>query len=388
MTIATRLRPFHLLALSIFLSSLAVPLGAQSSATAQNQPEAATPASPTSAANPPATSDETAPSNQPATTETPATPPEKHPKLTAAELIHDAGRVIKGSRIAVQFTLENQGDADLEIKNVQPSCGCTVASFERRIAPGKAGKVRAWIDTSALSGAIEKFLIVTSNDPTTPRLQLAVKAEVLSFVTAAPSYVRILQVQSEPSATTAINLWSDGDPPLEIRGVRAPHPWIEAKARPATASELRPEGPKQQWRLEVSAAADAPLGPLDDTLVVRTNHPKQPELRIPLSGFVRPVLEAVPEVADFGKLGQGAPRTRYVVKLFNFGSSRVEVESVSTNLPFVSASVRPEQDGRRFRIELDLASDAPKGKFSGTLEISTTSPVLHKLEVPIRGKVD
>src|SRR5690349_8556368 len=70
------------------------------------------------------------------------------PKAVVVEPIKDAGTVSKGDKISHDFLIKNEGDADLEILNVQPACGCTVAEFDKTIAPGQTGKVHAVVDTS------------------------------------------------------------------------------------------------------------------------------------------------------------------------------------------------------------------------------------------------
>jgi len=360
-------------------------------ATSAGSAATATTATGSASATTTTTSSETPATGATATAGEPATAteePPKEPQLVPGETSYEAGKVTKGERIAVEFTLENRGEADLLIRAVQPSCGCTVASFDRKIAPGKSGKVKAWLDTSSQIGDIVKYLTVTSNDPTTPRLQLAIKASVAAFVTASPSYARLLQVQGQPASTTSLTLWSDGAPPLEVLGVDSPERWIKATARPATDSERRPEGPDVQWRLEVSIDGDAPVGALDKNLIVRTNHPHQRTLEIPLSGFVRPVVQAVPGEVDFGKLGRVNDRRRFALKVYNFGPDPVSITGVTCNLSFATTSLHTEQDGHRYRIEIVLSDEAPKGKFEGELEITTSSDVVPKIDLPVRGRVD
>lgn len=310
------------------------------------------------------------------------------PQLVAESPIVDLGRLQKGERAATEFVLANRGNALLKIKSVQPACGCTVASFDAEIAPGATGKVRATLDTTTLAGGVAKTITVLSNDPKTPRATLTLRAEIVAFVEVAPGFARLLQVRTLPPQTAAVNLWSGDGTPFEVLEVRAPQPWIQASARRAEPAERRAGAPEEQWRVEVSLAPEAPLGPLTDKLVVRTSHPQQGEVEIPLSGFVRPVLQPTPAVADFGTIGRAAQdKSRFVLKLFNFGSEPVEVRSASTDLPFLAVTTSAEEAGRRFRIELRLAPDAPKGKFEGTLRVETTSAAMPVVEIPVRGKV-
>jgi len=358
------------------------PLAAEPTATTTSAPESPAPATPpaTPAAGAPAT---------PATPAAPAAPaiPVKKPALVVAQPVHEAGKIHRGDPIEAVFTLENHGDGDLLIKSVDPSCGCTVASFDRKIAPGATGTVRAHVDTDGFAGAISKGVTVLSNDPTNPRVVLTIHADVQADVLLAPTYARILQVQTLDAAKTKVRLWCEDGTALEIRGVHPPKPWIQASAHRAEAAELDADKPGPQWIVEVALTGDAPLGPLGESIALDTNHPRQPVVELPLSGFVRPLLAAVPEVADYGTLGPGANKSRFVLKLFNFGKGDVTVTSATSDLKFLSVSVSPEDRGRRFRIQLDLAADAPKGKFEGKLRIETSSPVMPLIEVPVRGKV-
>jgi hypothetical protein len=318
-----------------------------------------------------------------------AAEPKPRPKIAVAAPVFDAGPVRKGKRVEVDFALENRGEAPLEIKDAQPSCGCTVAAFDREIAPGATGKLHATLATDTFDGPIAKHVTVLSNDPETPRLVLTIKAEVQSYLKLSPTYARILKVQTQPAEKVGVNLWATDGTPLAVRTVETPADWVVAAARRATESERAANGPSEQLRVEIWLDEEAPVGPLAGAIRVETNHPKQPEVEIQLSGNVRRLLHLQPAEADFGKLvrpTRGGPR--FVVKLHNFGKEPVEVRSVATDLPFVTASVSADEPGRRFRIELLLAPDAPKGKFEGKLAIETSSDVMPRLEAPVRGKVD
>lgn len=380
-----------LVAATGLVATRATPQQGDATSTSASAPTTAAASQATSSAEPSATAAATTPAAaSPGSTSAAGetAPPAKAPKLVAESPIVDIGRLQKGERGSAEFTLANQGDATLKIKSVSPSCGCTVASFDSEIEPGATGKVRATLDTASLAGGVAKSITVLSNDPKTPRMTLTLRAEIVSFIEVSPGYVRLLQVQTMPTQPTVVSLWSGDGTPFEVVDVRSPEPWVQASARRAEPSERRAGAPDDQWRLEVSVTPDAPLGPLADRLVVRTTHPRLPELEVPLSGFVRPVLQPTPAIVDFGAVARAAPdKARFVLKLFNFGGPSVELRGASVDLPFLAVSTSPEDAGRRFRIELRLAPDAPKGKFEGTLKVETTSPTMPVVEVPVRGKI-
>jgi uncharacterized protein (DUF58 family) len=100
------------------------------------------------------------------------------PRLSIPVETRDAGIVRKGEKIEAVFEVRNSGPAPLRISDARPSCGCTVATFDREIAPGKSGSVHATVETKNLSGAITKTITVVSNDPERPQVALTLKADV------------------------------------------------------------------------------------------------------------------------------------------------------------------------------------------------------------------
>lgn len=311
----------------------------------------------------------------------------KQPRLVAPEPVLDAGTVARGERVTADFRIDNQGEADLVIKSVQPACGCTVASFDSRIAPGESGRVRAVVDTETFAGPIAKSVTVLSNDPVSPRLLLTVKVDVRAHVLVQPAYARLLHTRTLAPPTTGLTVASPDRDDLRILEVVTPEKWVSAEVRPATEAERIAEGIGEQWRIVVGLDAAAPVGPLRDFLEVRTNHPGQAKLLVPLSGMVRPVLHLTPEKADFGHLVLAGQARELVLTLLNFGEAPVTLGAVTTSVEGASVEVKEVEAGKRWRIALRLPATSPKGKISGELRIETSSPEMPRLEVPVSGRI-
>src|ERR1044072_3202196 len=99
------------------------------------------------------------------------------PKLVIASLEHSFGKVKPGTPLTYTFTIKNQGDSNLEITNVAPSCGCTTSDFDKVIAPGKEGKVTLEVKkTDGYKGEVSKNATVTTNDPNHQTFQLVLRA--------------------------------------------------------------------------------------------------------------------------------------------------------------------------------------------------------------------
>lgn len=99
------------------------------------------------------------------------------PKLAIGSFEHSFGTVKPGTPLNFTFKVKNQGNADLEIASVSPSCGCTTSDFDKVIAPGKTGGITLAIEkTEKYNGEIVKTATVKTNDPDHPSFTLTLKA--------------------------------------------------------------------------------------------------------------------------------------------------------------------------------------------------------------------
>src|SRR5205823_14808854 len=94
-----------------------------------------------------------------------AVPAGPHPVIEVRETTQDGGVVEQGAVVRYRFTVENRGDADLEVRQVRPSCGCTAPNWEKLIKPHETGIIQAEFNSSHFHGPITKHITVFSNDP-------------------------------------------------------------------------------------------------------------------------------------------------------------------------------------------------------------------------------
>jgi hypothetical protein len=235
------------------------------------------------------------------------------PKATVAEPVKDVGTVPKGEKIVHDFMIKNEGDADLQITNVQPGCGCTVAEFDKVIKPGATGKVHAVVDSSTFNGPISKGISVFTNDPDHPQLELTVHAKIEPYIAVKPGYARYITVQAEPQEGNIVQtIWAPDGAPFDVTGVDSPFPFLTVAFHEAKPEERLPEAKGKQWKVEMKLLSNAKVGPLADYVTVHTNHPKQKVVQIPVSGFVRPVIAVTPPNADFGNIELKEPLKRSI----------------------------------------------------------------------------
>jgi hypothetical protein len=91
----------------------------------------------------------------------------------------DFGRALPEKTLRKEFTLRNLGDRELVIESVSTTCGCTAAiAGEKRLAPGRSTPLTVTLETRRYSGRVERKVLVRSNDPKTPLLEVKLGATV------------------------------------------------------------------------------------------------------------------------------------------------------------------------------------------------------------------
>jgi hypothetical protein len=310
------------------------------------------------------------------------------PKAVAAEPIADVGTVPKGEKIVHDFVIQNQGDAPLQITEVRPACGCTVADFDKTIAPGQSGKIHVVIDSSTFNGPVAKGVTVVTNDPEHPEFELTVRAKLEPFITVKPGYARYITVQHELKQGTIVqNLWAADGTDMDIVKVDSPFPFIKVTYREAKPEERLPEAKGKQWRVEMTLSnEEAPVGALADVITVYTTHPKQKMVQIPVSGFVRPIVAVTPPVADFGQIELKEPLKK-AINVRNFATEPIKVTSIEESLKGIDVALEPLTEGREYQVRVILNPEIGKGPFNGKLTIHTDSPKMPVISVDLKGTV-
>jgi hypothetical protein len=308
-------------------------------------------------------------------------------KISVDPMLKDAGTVAKGERIEAVFSVKNSGTQDLIISDARPSCGCTVASFDRTVKPGQSGKITATVDTKNFTGPITKTVSVVSNDPETPQLALTIKAIVKPFVEVAPQeFVRFSAIRGDTASQDLILFSSEKD--FQPTVAEASQPYVKAQISPASDKEKLEGKAGAQYKLHVTLEPTAPVGVLNAPVHVKTGVAKQPDLDVRVSGIVRDRISVTPGSIVFGNFTPGKDViSRNVIFTNNKPAQAVRVQKVDSTVSGISAEIVPMTEGVNYTIVLKPKADLKKGEFSGTLKIYTSDKDRPVVEVPMSGTV-
>jgi hypothetical protein len=309
------------------------------------------------------------------------------PKLVIPTKIQDLGTVAQGQTVDADFKLRNEGDVPLVIKAVRPTCGCTVADFDKEIAPGGEGWVRSKLDTTGFSGPISKSILVVTNDPQLPTMSVIIKAKVQPFVEVIPRpLVRFNAVQRDGAEQVLTVVGAEGES-FEITEVTSSEPFIETTVRKLDETELFPGKSKDQYQVALRLADTAPVGQVNAEVSILTNHAKAKKLSVKVFGIVRSVLHVTPSQMQFGSIEAAVQPGRNVIVVNNRPSGEVEVTEASVDDPAFETQVFAIEKGKRYQITVTVKPEASSGPHDAELRILTTDTEHSELRVPVRANI-
>ncbi len=216
------------------------------------------------------------------------------PKIAVDQSMRDFGVVRQGQVLELTYDVKNEGGQPLNLE-VRPTCGCTVVDFDKTIAPGASGKVKAKIDTKEFSGPITKSVLVVSNDPERPTLRLLARADVSPVVNILPRpLVRMGTVAGTAAEAKVVLAPAEGGRAFEVTTVESSVPYLTGTARKLGDGELVQGHPGPQFEIDLVLAKNAPPGMVNADVTVRTTLDDAPVVVVKVVGRVTTVGDRKP----------------------------------------------------------------------------------------------
>ena len=311
------------------------------------------------------------------------------PKLVIDEKTIDLGEVAQGDVRDIVFELKNEGEKNLVVRAVRPTCGCTVAEFDREIPAGGTGAIRATLDTAGFKGAIAKSILVMTDDGQNPTTTLVIKAFVQPFVEILPrALIRFNVLQREGGEQKIVVVGTEKSGDFKITGVESDSEHLAAKVRPLTEEEMIPGKGAPQYEVTVQLQDSAPVGPLGGVIKIMTDMPKAKELEVKAFGVVRALLRVTPPELQFGVVDARMAPSRNVIVVNNQADNPIKVtEAVVDDDDFTTAIVEVEP-GKRYQVTVTVKRGAAgNGIKDATLTLTTTDGQEPEMKVPVRANL-
>ena len=238
--------------------------------------------------------------------------------MVIPEKIKDTGTIAQGEVVEVNFEIRNEGTEPLEIKAVRPTCGCTVADYDKEIAAGGEGVGQGQARHHGLRRSDLQVDPDHDQRPTAPTVSVVIKANVQPFVEVLPRpLIRFNAVQLEPMTEKVVVVSTDTSRDFKVTKVQSSVPFLTTAVRRLPDNELVPGKPADQYEVTVSMAQDAPVGPVSGDLTISTDHPKASEVTVKVYGVVRALVHVTPTQLQFGSVEAKARPGRNLIVVNN-----------------------------------------------------------------------
>lgn len=289
------------------------------------------------------------------------------PAAAAPEIVFDSTEKVfrnvkEGSSLDAKFTFTNQGDLNLIIDKVSPSCGCTVAKFSKITPPGDKGTITLTLDTKGITGAFRKTAVVATNDTSKPFITLVMMGETKSRVEIEGKTGRRLEVIGclGEKISTTVTLKSPEDKPLMIAAVENPmKQYLDAKLK------ALPGGKKYELTLTAKAKEAMEFaGPI--FLVV----PGSSKVSLFAVVEVRGPFTAQPHDLFFGALAKGLKPMGRSVLVKRACAPQLKIAKLDYNHDLFEVKQDWTKPNERLMLEIiPKVNNLPKGPFNEYLGI-------------------
>lgn len=315
--------------------------------------------------------------------EAPKTAPASKPAVTGArpiieipKMMQNLGDVYERDKYEYSFTVKNRGKADLVISEVKPGCGCTVASFDKVIAPGQEGKIEFVLDGTRVHGDFTKTAQVLSNDPDHPELTLTIAGNKVAYLNVVPDGVVYLQGRYEEVVEKEVTISSNEKlPDFKVLGVTSD---IDDKI----SYEFKPAAKKGEYTLRIKKNPELPMSSSYGTVTIKTNSTNAPETKLQVQVMTKGNITVSPSSVNFGNVTftakdkEASPVTRTVMLIKNSGDG-LDVKDVKIDNPNFKATFAPVTPGKQFKVEVTFQPPlkrSPTQRETGELIINTNDP--------------
>jgi len=314
-------------------------------------------------------------------TTAPATSQGQGPRARVEEPVHDFGEVGEGEYVKHAFVIWNDGDETLELTSVRAGCGCTATEYDRQIAPGATGQVKANFNTRGRSQKTRTTVYVTTNDPRNERLTLILEGTVRRLIDVEPvSGANFGRVGDGPIEPRVVKVVSNVEQPIRL--ARMPDD-RQSKGHEYFETRIDEREPGKVFEVTITPRQPLPEGATAVPLRFETGVKDKAELVIPCRIFLPPPLEVNPQVIF---LPEPPPRDllRPIDLIFN-EEGEFEVISVTCTDARVKVTSEEIVPGKRVRVNCTVPAgfDLPPNELA-QITIATNYAKQPEIKIPLR----
>lgn len=250
---------------------------------------------------------------------------------------HDFGTVARAAKTEHRFLITNTTQHDMHLKSVRASCGCTTPIIETEwIKPGQTGSILARFNTGTFTGSKSATLTVSIDKPSYTELQLNVKGYIRSDVVFNPGEINFGETPVGEPQSLQVTLDYAGRGDWQLLAAESPLPFVNV-----SFDEVSRSAGRVQYALTATLAENAPVGSLQNQILLRTNDRNLTTVPLRLMANVQPPVQVSPQTIALGSVPPEEPiAQRLVLK------GRSEFRIVSIDSPHAEIRFDPSPEAK------------------------------------------
>jgi hypothetical protein len=319
--------------------------------------------------------------------EEPAAPEAKPgaPKIQFERVVYDFGRTSQVASVTGTFSFQNTGTGVLQLQKPSPTCGCTVAAVKpETLQPGEKGELVFNLNVGNIRGHTEKHIIVPSNDPQNPSVNLTIKVDMVALFDWQPQQISLGDLREGVTTNISIRIRRTDGQKLAITRAESSAQFLRTRVEPDESSA------GQAATVWVEAAVSGPPRRLNDLLRIYVEGAQQqPTLMVPVFGRLVGDIMLTPEalywgVPDPSKM-QSQPSEALTTRRVMISATQdkpVEISGVASSVKGLAVEVVPVEKGKTYMVVARL-NELPKASERGTITIDTNLSSQPQVIVPV-----
>jgi hypothetical protein len=338
-------------------------------------------------------------SSPPGEVQYPAAPASTGPKprvVVDGDLTHRFGTAPQQFLISKDWVIRNEGQGDLVLSKGVIECNCTVAAFDGdksrdsvTLKPGQKTTLHLSFETRVVNGEFHKKAEILTSDPLRPSLEFVADGTVRPSVVLYPpeptiNYLEISNDQDDHHSS--VLLFSPDQPDIKITQLVSSRPnQVVVTEEPMSADDCKAMKVQKGRKIIIDVKGDMPLGVFREEVIIKTDHPKQPQLKLTVAGKMVGPISASPErmrlVPVHSRMGDTKQLTLTVRGL---RPTRFEVQSKPEKIDVAVVPSDPSSQGGQYRLTVKVPPGMPPGlTIMDQIVLRTDHPKAAEVKIPI-----
>lgn len=324
--------------------------------------------------------------------------------VVEGDLTYQFGTKAQRETFTKDWVVRNEGKGDLVLTLANKECSCTsvevrdkggkvskleAAGGQAILAPGDEATIRlTWETREPHDPKFRKQATIGTNDLQHPKFTFIAEGEVYPAVVVFPKPdIEMVELTTdEESHPARVAVFSPDRPDTKITKISSSNPdLVVASQEPLTEDDCKALKVTKGIRVNVDVKRGLPLGIFREEVVLHTDHPRKPEVRLALSGKMVGPISLIPSMLEMHNVSSKSGNQKEMMLLVrNHRATKFQVESKPEKLKVDVVEGKSDSKVSRYRLIVTVPPGTPAGKVEDQIILKTDHPYAGELRIPVK----